>query len=95
MRAGYKNKILMLTVFFHQMQVVDITLIETDKLDIVRGRSALRDPVCFLPLRALSQGLSVPYQFLENRNEQSWTLFSGLRSWERAPAWIPFSDSLQ
>jgi len=21
--------------------------------------------------------------------------FSGLRSWERAPAWIPFSDSLQ
>ena len=36
MRAGYKNKILMLTVFFHQMQVVNIALIETDKLHIVR-----------------------------------------------------------
>ena len=36
-----------------------------------------------------------PYQFLENRNEQSCTHFSGLRSWERTPAWIPFSDSLQ
>ena len=46
-------------------------------------------------LFSVSQGPSVPYQFLENRNEQSCTQFSGLRSWERAPAWIPFSDSLQ
>ena len=62
----------------------------------VRGRSTLRDPICcFLPLCAVSQGLSVPYQFLENKNEQSCTPFSGLRPWERAPAWIPFIDSLQ
>ena len=45
-------------------------------------------------LCAVSQGLSVPYQFLENTNEQSCTQFSGLRSQERAPAWIPFSDLL-
>ena len=38
---------------------------------------------------------SIPYQFLENRSKQSCTEFSGLRSWEAAPAWIPFSDSLQ
>ena len=38
---------------------------------------------------------SVLYQFLENRNKQSCTQFSGLRSWERASAWNPFSDSLQ
>ena len=38
---------------------------------------------------------SIPYQFLENKSEQSCTQFSGLRSWERTPAWIPFSDSLQ
>ena len=37
----------------------------------------------------------IPYQFREIRNEQSCMQFSGLRSWERAPAWIPFSDSLQ
>ena len=49
----------------------------------------------FLPLCAIFQGLSVPYQFLEYRNEQSCMQFSGLRSWERAPARIPFSDSLQ
>ena len=62
----------------------------------VRGCSTLRDPICcFLPLCAISQGLSVPYQFLENRNEQSCRQFSRLRSWEKALAWIPFSDSLQ
>ena len=55
-----------------------------------KGSNMLHFPLC-----AISQGLSVPYQFLENRNEQSCTQFSGLRSWERAPAWIPFSDSLQ
>ena len=49
----------------------------------------------FLPLYTISQGLSVPYEFLEYRNEQSCMQFSGLRSWERVPAWIPFSDSLQ
>ena len=38
---------------------------------------------------------SILYQFLENRDEQSYTQFLGLRSWERAPAWIPFSGSLQ
>ena len=43
---------------------------------------------------AVSQGPSVPYQFLENRNEQSCTQFSGLWSWDRAHAWIPFSDLL-
>ena len=48
-----------------------------------------------LLLCAVSQGLSLPYQFLENRNEQSCTQFSELRLQERAPAWIPFSDSLQ
>ena len=36
-----------------------------------------------------------PYQFLENRNEPSCMQFSKLKSWERAPAWIPFSESLQ
>ena len=35
--------------------------------------------------------LSVPGK----QNEQSCRQFSRLRSWERAPAWIPFSDSLQ
>ena len=65
------------------------------KWGAVKGRSTLRDPIGFLPLCAVSQGLSVPYQFLENRNEQSYSQFSGLRSWERAPAWIPFNDSLQ
>ena len=28
-------------------------------------------------------------------NKWSCTQFSGLRSWERVPAWIPFSNSLQ
>ena len=52
-----------------------------------RGRSTLRDPICyFLLLCGVSQGLSIPYQFLENRNEQSCMQFSGLRSWESAPA---------
>ena len=37
----------------------------------VRGRSTLKYPVCcFLPLCAISQGLSVPYQFLEHRNKE-------------------------
>ena len=62
---------------------------------IVRGRSALRDPICYFLLCAVSQGLSIPYQFLENRSEQSCTQFSGLKSGEAAPVWIPFSDSLQ
>ena len=70
----------------------------------VRGHSALRDPmllcvcvcVCVcMCVCAVFQGFSVSYQFQENRNEQSCTQFSGLRSWEKAPAWIPFSDSLQ
>ena len=66
------------------------------KATIVRGRSALRDPICYsFLLCAISQGFSIPYQFLENRNEQSCTQFLGLWSWERAPVWIPFSDSLQ
>ena len=49
----------------------------------------------FLPLCAVSQGLSlpVPYQFLEYRNEQSCMQFSGLRSWERSSLnsrhWLP------
>ena len=45
-------------------------------------------------LFSVSQRPSDPYQFLENRNEQSCTQFSGLKSWERASAWIPFSDLL-
>ena len=49
----------------------------------------------FSSLCAISQGLSVPYQFLENRNEQSFIQFSELRSWEREPGWISFSNSLQ
>ena len=48
-----------------------------------------------LILCAVSEGLSIPYQFLENRSKQSCTQSSGLRSWERAPTWTPFSDSLQ
>ena len=52
---------------------------------IVRGRSALRDPICYFLLCAVSQGLSIPYQFLENRSEQSCTQFSGLKSGEAAP----------
>ena len=63
---------------------------------LVRGRSTLRDPICYsLLLCAISQGLFIPFQFPENRSEQSCTQFSGLRSWEKAPAWTPFSDSLQ
>ena len=62
----------------------------------VQGRSALRDTICYsFLLCAVSQWFSIPYQFLENRKEQSCTQFSRLRSWERAPAWIPFSDPLQ
>ena len=65
-------------------------------LMFVRGRSALRDPTCYsFLLCAISQGFSIPCQFLENRDEQRCRQFSGLRSWERASAWIPFSDSLQ
>ena len=61
-----------------------------------RGRSALRDPICYsFLLCAVSQGFSIPYQFLENRNEQNCMQFWRLRSWEGAPAWIPFRDSLQ
>ena len=42
---------------------------------IVRGYSTLRDPICFLLLCAFSQGLSVPYQFLQNSNaELHWVL---------------------
>ena len=37
---------------------------------IVRGYSTLRDPICFLLLCAFSQGLSVPYQFLQNSNAE-------------------------
>ena len=60
----------------------------------VRGR--LRNPVCciFLPLCAISQGFSVPYQFLF----WEWVeLRAVLRTEkrERVPAWIPFSNSLQ
>ena len=66
------------------------------KGETVRGRSTLRDPICsLLLLCAVSQGLSIPYQLLENRNKQSCTQFSVLRLWERAPVWIPFGDSLQ
>ena len=61
----------------------------------VRGHSTLRDRICFLPLCAISKGLSDSYQFLENRNEQRYTQLSGLRSWERTSAWTHFSDSLQ
>ena len=51
------------------------------KATIVRGRSALRDPICYsFLLCAISQGFSIPYQFLENRNEQSCTQFLGLWS---------------
>ena len=60
----------------------------------VRGHSPLKDPTWyFLLLCADSQGL-YSLSVLENRNEQSCTQFSGLRSWERASAWIPFSDFL-
>ena len=48
---------------------------------LVRGRSTLRDPKCYsLLLCAISQGLFIPFQFPENRSEQSCTQFSGLRS---------------
>ena len=43
-------------------------------------------------LFSVSQGPSVPYKFLEKRNEQSCTQFSGLRSWGRMHTWIPFSN---
>ena len=66
---------------------------------VVRGHSTLRDPICFLPLCAVSQGLSVPYQVLENRNEQSCT---SSQDWDHGkghlfgfPSVSPFSDSLQ
>ena len=45
-------------------------------------------------LFSVSQGPSVPYQFLGNRNEQSCTQFSGLRSRGRTHTWIPFSNLL-
>ena len=43
-------------------------------------------------LFSVSQGPSVPYQFLENRNEQSCMQFSGLRPWGGMHTWIPFSN---
>ena len=45
-------------------------------------------------LFSVSQGPSVPYQLLENRNEQSCMQFSGLRSWGRTHTWIPFNNLL-
>ena len=48
----------------------------------------------FFPLCAISQGFSVPYQFLLPEQVE-FMQFSGLRSRERAPPWIPFSSSLQ
>ena len=45
-------------------------------------------------LFSVSQGPSVPYQFLGNRNEQRCTQFSGLRSRGRTHTWIPFSNLL-
>ena len=62
---------------------------------IAREHSTLRDPICyFLLLWAISQGLSILYQFLENERAE---LQAVLRTeiMRRAPAWIPFSDSLQ
>ena len=41
-----------------------------------RGCSALRDPICYSFLFcAISQGFSMPYQFLEKRNKQSCMQF--------------------
>ena len=40
----------------------------------------------------ISQGPSVPYRFLGNRNEQSCVQFSGLRSCGRTHTWVPFSN---
>ena len=39
---------------------------KSSRQKIVRGHSTLRNPICciFLPLCAISQGFSVPYQFL-------------------------------
>ena len=76
------------------MKLKDVYSLEGKLWPTVRGHSTLRDPICS-SLWAVSQGLSIPYQFLGNRNEQSCMQFSGLKSWEGAPAWIPFSDSLQ
>ena len=41
-------------------------------------------------LFSVSQGPSVPYRFLENRNKQSCPQFSGPRSWDGTHTWIPF-----
>ena len=60
---------------------VSIVTPKNKKGGTVRGRSTLRDPIRhFLPLCAVSQGFSIPYQFLENRSEQRCMQFSGLRS---------------
>ena len=40
----------------------------------------------------VSQGPSVPYQFLGNRNEQSCLQFSGLKSCGRRHTRVPFSN---
>ena len=66
----------------------------------MRGCSALRDPICYsFLLFAISQGFSIPYQFLENRNEQSCMSSQG---WDHEKGHLlgflsvtPFSDSLQ
>ena len=67
--------------FFTKVSTVTHNCEKIKKGGIVRGRSALRDPMCYsFLLCALSQGFSIAYQFLENRSEQSCTQFSGLRS---------------
>ena len=58
---------------------VSTVIPKNKKEGIISGRSTLRDPICFLPLCAVSQGFSTPYQFLENRSEQRCMQFSGLR----------------
>ena len=68
------------------LRILTILTILTNLLDaclqgimetiVVRERLILRNPILF----SVSQRPSVPYQFLENRNEQIYTQFSGLRS---------------
>ena len=52
--------------FFNKVSTVTPNYEKIKKGGIVRGRSTLRKPICctFLPLCAISQGFSVPYQFL-------------------------------
>ena len=79
----FKTNKAVLTIVSGLKNIVHLNLVKS-ALDKCHGtfNSKASNILHFLLLCAVSQGLSVPYQFLEYRNEQSCMQFSGLRSWE-------------